>query len=83
VGARWALERSAEQIAAAVEMLLDHPCLVIQDADVVASALELFRRRPSLGLSDCLIVGIARKAGPTPVGTFDRRLAKVEGVSSL
>lgn len=77
------LERSAEQIAAAVEMLLDHQCLVIQDADVVASALELFRRRPSLGFSDCLIVEIARKAGHTPVGTFDRRLAKVEGVSSL
>ena len=77
------LERSPEQIATAVEMLLDHQCLVIQDGDVVASALELFRNRPSLGFSDCLIVEIARKAGHTPVGTFDRDLAKVDGVSSL
>lgn len=77
------LERSPEQIATAVEMLLDHQCLVMQDADVVASALELFRNRPSLGFSDCLIVEIARKAGHTPLGTFDRDLAKVDGVSSL
>jgi predicted nucleic-acid-binding protein len=62
-------------------MLLDHRCLVIQDADVVAPALELFRGRPSLGFSDCLIVEMARKAGHTPVGTFDRNLARVSGVT--
>lgn len=77
------LERSAQQIAAAVDMLLDHQCLVIQDADVVAAALELFRNRPALGFSDCLIVEIARKAGHMPLGTFDRGLAKVDGVSPL
>lgn len=77
------LERTPQQIATAVEMLLDHQCLVIQDADVVTSALGLFRNRPSLGFSDCLIVETARKAGHLPIGTFDRSLAKVEGVSAL
>jgi predicted nucleic-acid-binding protein len=83
----WVLEavfdRSPARIATTVEMLLDHQTLVIQDAAVVASALERFRKRPSLGFSDCLVVEVARKAGHLPVGTFDRHLAKLEGVSSL
>jgi predicted nucleic-acid-binding protein len=83
----WVLEavfdRRPAQLATAVAMLLDHQILVIQDADVVTSALERFRKRPSLGFSDCLVVEIARKAGHLPVGTFDRNLGKLEGVSSL
>ena len=70
-------ERTPQQIAAAIEMLLNHNDLVLQDADVVAAALEHFRKRPSLGFSDCLVVETARKAGHKPIGTFDRRLAKL------
>jgi len=44
-------ERSAEQIAMAVEMLLNHKDLTLQDADVVVGALEHFRKRPRLGFS--------------------------------
>jgi len=76
-------ERSAEQIAAAIEMLLHHDHLTLQDEEVVASALAHFRTRPGLGFSDCLIVEIARKAGHVPLGTFDKdlgRLADVERV---
>ena len=76
-------ERSAEQIATAVAMLLNHKTLAVQDADVAAAALERFRKHPSLGFSDCLIVEIARRAGHVPVGTFDRNLAKLDDVNRL
>lgn len=75
--------RSAADIAAAVEMLLGHEQLVLQDSDVVAGALELYRSRPALGFSDCLMLEIARKAGHLPMGTFDRALGKVEGAQKL
>jgi len=76
-------ERSARQLAAAIEMLLNHQQLSIQDADVVANALEHFRTRPALGFSDCLVLEIARKAGHLPLGKFDRGLAKLEGAQRL
>ncbi len=71
------------RIASAIEMLLDHESLTVQDADVVARALELFRRRPSLGFSDCLVLETARKAGHLPLGTFDRDLARLEGAQRV
>jgi predicted nucleic-acid-binding protein len=76
-------ERSAEQIAAALDMLLNHEHLSVQDADVVSAATESFRERPALGFSDCLMLEIARKAGHLPLGTFDRNLAKFEGAERL
>lgn len=76
-------ERTAEQIGTAVAMLLNHKELTVQDAEVVTSALEHFRKRPVLGFSDCLVVEIARKAGYVPLGTFDRDLAKLDGVHRL
>jgi len=83
----WVLEaryeRSAEQIATAVEMLLNHNNLTLQDADVVLCALERFRERPKVGFSDCLVLEIARKAGHLPLGTFDRDLSRFEGTQRL
>lgn len=76
-------ERSAAQLAAAIEMLLNHEQLSIQDAEVVSQALARFRSRPALGFSDCLVLEIARKAGHLPLGTFDRGLAKLEGAQRL
>jgi len=76
-------ERSPEQIAAAVERLLAHADLTLQDADAVAEALGLFRAKPSLGFSDCLALETARKAGHLPLGTFDRQLGKVTGAQRL
>ncbi len=70
-------------IATAVEMLLNHKTLVLQDSDVVAAALQHFRKRPRLGFSDCLVLEVARKAGHLPLGTFDRDLGKLEGVEKL
>jgi predicted nucleic-acid-binding protein len=83
----WVLDavyqRSAEQIAAALELLLTHAELTLQDADVVDAALALFRARPALGFSDCLALESARKAGHLPLGTFDRPLARVDGTQRL
>lgn len=70
-------------IATAVEMLLDHQSLTIQDAEVAAAALEHFRGNSRMAFSDCLVLEIARKAGHLPVGTFDRQLAKLEGAQKL
>ena len=71
------------KIATAVDMLLNHKDLSVQDADVVAAALERFRAQPALGFSDCLALEVARKAGHIPLGTFDRRLGKLEGTQAL
>jgi predicted nucleic-acid-binding protein len=76
-------ELGSDQIATAVEMLLNHQHLTIQEADVVATALENFRKRPTVSFTDNLIVEIARKSGHLPVGTFDRDLAKLEGTECL
>ena len=76
-------ERTPEQIATAVDMLLNHQQLTVQDADVVAAATESFRKRPSLGFSDCLVLEIARKVGNLPLGTFDRELAKLDDALCL
>jgi predicted nucleic-acid-binding protein len=74
---------AAEQIALAVDMLLNHKELTIQDPDVVTLALDRFREYPALGFSDCLIVEIARKSGHLQLGTFDRGLAKLDGVTLI
>ena len=76
-------KRSAADIASAIQMLINHKDLILQDSDVVATALELFQSRPSLGFSDCLILHLARKAGHLPLGTFDRALGRVEGAQKL
>jgi predicted nucleic-acid-binding protein len=74
---------NAAELATAVEMLLNHKDLTLQDSDVVAAALRLFRSRPALGFSDCLMLQLARKAGYLPLGTFDRNLGKIEGTQKL
>jgi predicted nucleic-acid-binding protein len=87
VEATWVLsavyERSPRDIANAIEMLLHHRSLTLQDPDVVAAALISFRKRPALGFSDCMLLEVARKAGHLPLGTFDRGLGKLEGAQAL
>jgi len=85
--ATWVLmcvyERRPADIATAVEMLLNHQHLILQDPDAVAAAVQHFRGRPTLGFSDCLVLAIAGKAGHLPLGTFDRNLAKLDGTHRL
>jgi predicted nucleic-acid-binding protein len=85
--ATWVLvsvyELSSKALGRAIEMLLNHRDLVLQDAETVTAALELFRARPSLGFSDCLMLQLARKAGHLPLGTFDRNLARLQGAQKV
>jgi predicted nucleic-acid-binding protein len=85
--ATWVLatvyELDSKDIASAIEMLLNHRHLVIQDPMTVAAALALFRAKPALGFSDCLMFHLARAAGHLPLGTFDRNLARVAGTQRL
>ena len=85
--ATWVLasvyDRSPSAIATAVEMLLSHAQLTLQDSETVAAAVAQFRRQPQVGFSDCLMVEVARKAGHLPLGTFERDLARVDGTERL
>ena len=87
VEATWVLdsvyELNSKDLAQAIEMLLSHQDLVVQDHDTIAAALELFRAKPGLGFSDCLMLHLARKAGHLPLGTFDRNLGRVDGAQKL
>ena len=83
----WVLDSVFEltpaQLARAIEMLLSHRDLVLQDPDVVQAALAHFRKRPKLGFSDCMVLETARKAGHLPLATFDRNLGKLGGADVL
>ena len=74
---------STTQLNGAIDMLLNHATLTLQDPDVVAAALEQYRLRPALGFSDCLILEAARKATHLPIGTFDRDFAKLPGTQRI
>ena len=71
------------ELVMAVEMLLQHERLTIQNAETVSAALEHYRQKPKPGFSDCLILEVARKAGHLPLGTFDRDLSRLEGTERL
>ena len=85
--ATWVLtsvyDMRAKELATTIDMILKHRDITLQDADVVAAALEQCRKKPALTFSDCLILEIARKAGHLPLGTFDRRLAALDGSERL
>ncbi len=85
--AMWVLDavygRTAAQLMAALDLLLAHDSLVLQDADVVAAASSHMRSKPALGFSDCLVLEIARKAGHLPLATFDKALAKRDGAVQI
>lgn len=87
VEATWVLasvyELTHPELVTAIDMLLHHRDLTIQDSETIAAALEQYRRRPALGFSDCLILEVARKAGHLPLGTFDRDLGKLDGAERL
>ena len=83
----WVLDavyaRTPKQLIAALDLLLTHESLVLQDADTVNAALTHFRAKPALGFSDCLVLEIARKAGYLPLTTFDKAMAKLPGAQKL
>jgi predicted nucleic-acid-binding protein len=71
------------EIATAVDMLLSHKTLSVQEPHVVECALAHFRGKPALSFSDCLVLEIARKASHLPLGAFDKNLAKLPDAERL
>ena len=76
-------DRTREEIATAVDILLHHQHLCVQDQDVIEAAVGAFRMHKGVTFSDALILEIARKNGHIPLGTFDRHLAKLEAAQRL
>ena len=74
---------SVHQQADAIERLIEHPRSTQESPEIATAALKLFRARPSLRFTDCLILASARKAGHLPLGTFDRKLASLEGAQRI
>jgi predicted nucleic-acid-binding protein len=70
-------------LARAIQMVLDHERLSVEGAETVAAALATFQKHARVSFTDCLILESARRAGHLPLGTFDRKLAKLEGVQEL
>lgn len=81
LGSIYGLPR--DRLADAIEGILGSSKLVVQDADAVSVALQQFVQNKRISFSDCLIREAARRAGHTPMFTFDRQFAKVEGVERL
>jgi predicted nucleic-acid-binding protein len=72
-------DRGPAEIATAVEMLLNHQHLTLQDADVVAAAVAGFLSRPAVGFLDWLVLEVARKAGHLPPRHVRSRLEQPRG----
>jgi predicted nucleic-acid-binding protein len=83
----WVLDsiygKTRSEISQFLKALLDHNSLVIQDADVVAAALDAFRNTKGVEFADCMILAVSKKAGHTPLGTFDTKLAKIDGTALI
>jgi len=73
----------SREIGRAIELLLNHEHLALQDAPTVRLALAALQKKPSLSFSDCMILEIARKAGHMPLGTFDAGLGRLQGAQKL
>jgi len=72
-----------DDIARALDMLLQNHRVTIQDREVLEAALIHYRQRQAVGFSDCLLLEITRRAGHLPLGTFDRNLGKLNGAQRL
>ena len=78
----WVLERSYRftraRVAEALMDLTASDSLVVENSDDVAAAAYLYRQGGA-GFSDRMVLSAAKRAGATPLYTFDRRLARMEG----
>ncbi len=83
----WVLESvyalSHADLIDAIEMLMSGEKVTLQKHEVVSAALGHYKESPSLRFTDCLILEIARDAGHQPLGTFDKKLAKVSDAQNL
>ena len=82
----WVLERSygftRPQVADALMGLTASDTLAVEQSDDVAAAAYSFRQG-GVGFSDLMILRAAERADSTPLQTFDRRLARMQGTELL
>ena len=80
----WVLERSygftRARVAEALMDLTASDSLVVENSDDVAAAAHRYRQG-GVGFSDLMILTAAERAGATPLYTFDRRLARMQGAA--
>ncbi len=76
-------ERTADQIATCIDMLLSHSNSCSSAARSSRPRSTGSAKKPKAGFSDCLMLEVARTAGHLPFGTFDKALARREGASLL
>ena len=82
----WVLQRayrlSRDQIAEVLEELVATEGIEIEAADDVARAAFRYRRGEA-GFSDLMIAAAAERSGASPLYTFDRKAAQIEGTALL
>jgi predicted nucleic-acid-binding protein len=82
----WTLDRtygySRAQIAGAMEKILGNRGLRIENARLVAAALRLYRAAAA-SFSDALLAQINLAAGCDSTLTFDRKAARLDGVTLI
>ena len=80
------LERSYRltrpRVADALMGLTASDTLVVDQSDDIAAAAYHFRQS-GVGFSDLMILRAAERADSTPLQTFDRRLARIQGTELL
>ncbi len=80
----WVLVRSygftRTLVAEALMDLTASDSILVENSDDVAAAAHRYRQGGA-GFSDLMVLSAAKRAGATPLYTFDRRLARMEGVA--
>lgn len=76
-------ERPKADLIRAVKVILKNEALVLQEPESVAEALLLYKSHSGVAFSDCMILAVSKKAGHTPLGTFDTKLAKIDGTALI
>lgn len=81
----WVLERAyeftKEQIILALETLMQHPNIHLEDAENLNNALTIFSAS-NAGFADCLILNDAQRKRLV-LHTFDKKLSKLHGAKRV
>ena len=82
----WVLERTYKfprnRIADVLLGMAGTDGVIVEDVEDVSEAVRTFRDS-NADFSDLLILAASRRAGATPLYTFDRKLARMEGATLL
>lgn len=87
VEAIWVLESvyrfSQSRVATILDLLLENDRLVFEAHEIIRKAVGEAEEKPSIQLADAIILESVRRAGHTPLGTFDRKLGSRKGAVRL